>query len=109
MDLFFRSFWHYIPSSIAYYLRYLPGRGYARFRHFHDFMRSFAESVVANSQVKGDGEDIISVLLQANSEEATRGHLSENEVMAQISYVHQNSLEIPLISDYSKDDIISRS
>ena len=85
LDLVFKAFWRHLPDAITHYFRYLPGREYTRFRHYLDFIQSFSKSLVANSQSKGDGQDVISVLLRANSEEATRGRLSESEVIDQVS------------------------
>ncbi|KAI0308933.1 cytochrome P450, partial [Amylostereum chailletii] len=88
-DIVFRvlMFWRYLPTTVVNFFRYLPRREYTRFRHYLDYIRGFARTLIANSQAKGDGNDVMSILLRANSEESTRGKLSEREVVDQISTI----------------------
>ncbi|KZV71952.1 cytochrome P450 [Peniophora sp. CONT] len=86
-DVVFRSFWHYLPPSVLYYLRYLPSREYARFRGFLNFTRKFGHDLVARSEEKSDSKDIMSVLLRANAVEEERLRLSDSEVIDQISTI----------------------
>ncbi|KAJ6524400.1 cytochrome P450 [Mycena vulgaris] len=83
-DIVFRSLWRHIPNPILNYLRYLPGREYTRFRHYLDFIREFSRGLMAKSDAKGDGSDIMSILKRANAAES-RFKLSESEVIDQIS------------------------
>jgi hypothetical protein len=43
--------------------------------------------MVEESAAKGDGNDIMSVLLRANASEVLKGKLTDSEVIAQIKYV----------------------
>jgi alkylphenol/PAH-inducible cytochrome P450 monooxygenase len=83
----FRSLWRYFPDSVLYYLRYLPSREYTRFRHYINFIRNFSRDLVAKSIAKGDGKDVMSVLLRANAAESSRLKLTDMEVIDQISCV----------------------
>ncbi|VDC07112.1 unnamed protein product [Peniophora sp. CBMAI 1063] len=86
-NIVFRSFWKYFPSDALWFLRYLPGREYRRFRHYLDFMRVYGRKMINQTQVdtKGAGKDIMSVLLRANESEESRLKLSDSEVVDQIS------------------------
>ncbi|KAI0306241.1 cytochrome P450 [Multifurca ochricompacta] len=85
LDALFESFWRYLPKPILNLLVYLPRREYRRFRNYLGSIREVARGIVRKSIVKGDGRDIMSVLLRANDSEDPRTKLSDNEVVDQIS------------------------
>jgi hypothetical protein len=87
-DVVFKHLWRYIPSSVLYYARYLPSREYVRFRHFQDFMRSFAKDLISRGEERG-GKDVMSILMRANNAEDERAKLSELEILDQISCVNR--------------------
>ena len=88
-DIVFRSLWKYFPPGMLWFLRYLPSREYRRFRNYQEFMRQFGRKLIDQVQVdtKGQGKDVMSVLLRANEAEGARLKLSDSEVVDQISYV----------------------
>ncbi|KAA1474646.1 cytochrome P450 [Dentipellis sp. KUC8613] len=86
-DLFFKSFWKYIPSEILHLVRFLPAKSYMRFRRYTLFMRRFAPEVFQKNESQGDGKDVISVLHRANSSEDPAKRLSPNELYDQISTI----------------------
>jgi len=81
----FKSFWRYLPQPILDLLAYLPRREYRRFRNYLSGIREVSRGVVRKSIVKGDGRDIMSVLLRANSSEDPQTRLSDGEVVDQIA------------------------
>lgn len=85
LDLVFKALWCYIPQPILHFVRYLPSREYRRFRLYSDYIRSFARGLIKESIVKGDGKDMISVLLRANLSSDPNSKMSEDETIAQIS------------------------
>ncbi|KAH8995436.1 cytochrome P450 [Lactarius akahatsu] len=85
LDVVFKALWHYIPQPILHFVRYLPSREYRRFRSYSDYMRGFARGLIKESIVKGDGKDMMSVLLRANLSSDLNGKMSEDEIIAQIS------------------------
>ncbi|KAN0138914.1 cytochrome P450 [Lactarius tabidus] len=84
LDGLFRYFWRYLPEPILDLLIYLPRREYRRFRRYLSGIREVARDIVRKSIVKGDGRDIMSVLLRANNSEDPKTKLSYNEVLDQI-------------------------
>ncbi|KAI0306228.1 cytochrome P450 [Multifurca ochricompacta] len=82
-DMLFKSIWRYIPGPLLDLVRYLPTRQYKRFRRFLKFMRKFSEDMIEKSMIKGDGKDIMSVLLRANASENPKSRLTGNEVVDQ--------------------------
>jgi len=84
-DVVFRSIWRFLPPSILYYLRYIPSREYTRFRHYQNFIRDYARGLISKTETKGEGKDVMSVLLRANEAEQARARLSDLEVVDQIS------------------------
>jgi cytochrome P450 len=86
-DLIFKESWHFIPEPLLEYVRYVPSREYRRFRSFLDYIRNFARGLIEESQIKGDGKDIMSVLLRANESSDPKNKLAHNEVVDQISCV----------------------
>lgn len=76
LDALFRYFWRYLPESILDLLIYLPRREYRRFRRYLSGIREVARDIVRKSIVKGDGRDIMSVLLRANNSEDPKTKLS---------------------------------
>ena len=86
-DIVFRSLWKLFPENVLWYFRYLPSREYQRFRNYQDFMRVFGRKLIKQTEIdtKGEGKDVMSVLLRANEAEDPKLKLSENEVLDQIS------------------------
>jgi len=85
-DILFKSIWRYIPEPILSLVRYLPTREYRRFLRYTRFMRKFSQGMIEKSTIQGDGNDIMSVLLRANTSEDPRTRLSKKEVADQIKY-----------------------
>ncbi|KAH8998345.1 cytochrome P450 [Lactarius hatsudake] len=85
LDVVFKALWHYIPQPILHFVRYLPSREYRRFRSYSDYMRGFARGLIKESIVKGDGKDVMSVLLRANLSSDLNSKMSEDEIIDQIS------------------------
>ncbi|VDB99462.1 unnamed protein product [Peniophora sp. CBMAI 1063] len=88
-DMVFRYLCKDLPLRVSYYLRYVPSRGYSRYRRYQDFIGPYGRQLIAQTQMetKGAGKDVMSVLLRANAAEDGRHKLSEDEVVAQISTV----------------------
>ena len=84
LDALFKYFWRYLPEPVLDLLIYLPRREYRRFRRYLSGIRGVARDIVRKSIVKGDGRDIMSVLLRANNSEDPKAKLSDNEVIDQI-------------------------
>ncbi|KAF8259494.1 cytochrome P450, partial [Lactarius quietus] len=85
LDVVFRALWRYIPESILHFVRYLPSREYRRFRSYSDYVHNFAQGLIKESMVRGDGKDMMSVLLRANSSSDPKGKMSHDEIVDQIS------------------------
>lgn len=85
LDLLAKSFFNSIPTSVLYYTRYLPSREYRRFREYLDFARVISQDIIRKSEARGDGKDVMSVLVRANASENPKTKLSEPEVIDQIS------------------------
>ncbi|THH11303.1 hypothetical protein EW146_g8088 [Bondarzewia mesenterica] len=84
-DILFKFLWRFIPMSILKYVRYWPSREYTRFRKYLDFARIFSQRIIKKSEAQGDGKDIMSVLLRANSSENPMARLSDSEMIDQMS------------------------
>ncbi|KAI0284851.1 cytochrome P450 [Russula brevipes] len=84
-DIVFKSIWCYIPDPLLNFVRYLPTREYRRFLRFSKFVHKFSRDMVEESTAKGDGNDIMSVLLRANTSEVPKSKLTDSEVIAQIN------------------------
>lgn len=95
-DIIFKHFWKFFPMTILDQSRYIPSREYSRFRRYQDYMRVFARDMIAKSEARGDGKDIMSVLLRADKTEQDRLKLTELEILDQIAYV------LVLLMDHSK-------
>jgi cytochrome P450 len=85
-DIVFKSIWRYIPEPILSLVRYLPTREYRRFLRYTRFMRKFSQDMIEKSMIKGDRNDIMSVLLRANASEDPETRLTNKEVRDQIRY-----------------------
>ncbi|KAI0284849.1 cytochrome P450 [Russula brevipes] len=85
VDIIFKSIWRYIPEPILDLVRYLPTREYSRFRRYTKFIRKFSQEMIEKSLAKGDGKDIMSVLLRANASENPKNKLSDSEMIDQIN------------------------
>jgi len=86
-DLIFKETWHFFPEPLLEYVRYTPAREYRRFRSFLDYIRDFARGLIKESQGKGDGKDIMSMLLRANDSADPKNKMADNEVVDQISTI----------------------
>ena len=84
LDALFKSFWRYLPEPILDLIVHLPRREYRRFRDYLSGIREVSRGIVRRSIVKGDGRDIMSVLLRANESEDSQTKLSDAEVIDQI-------------------------
>ena len=84
VEALFKYFWRYLPEPILDLLVYLPRREYRRFRRYLKGIREVARGIVRKSIVKGDGRDIMSVILRANSSEDPKTKLSDGEAVDQI-------------------------
>ncbi|KAF8258918.1 cytochrome P450 [Lactarius quietus] len=84
-DIVFRETWRYIPGPLLDYVRYLPTREYRGFRSWLDDVRKFARGLIKQNMVKGDGRDIISVLLRANGSSSPKNKMSDDELVDQIA------------------------
>ncbi|KAI0253590.1 cytochrome P450 [Lactifluus subvellereus] len=85
LDALFKSFWRYLPEPVLDLLVHLPRREYRRFRNYLRSIREVSREIVRKSIVKGDGRDIMSVLLRANDSEDPQTKLSDGEVVDQIA------------------------
>ena len=85
-NILFKSVWRYIPEPILSLVRYMPTREYRRFLQYTRFMRKFSQEMIEESIIKGDGNDIMSVLLRANASEDPKARLTNKEVKDQIRY-----------------------
>jgi cytochrome P450 len=83
-DTLFKSIWRYIPEPILSLVQYWPTREYSRFLQYTRFMRKFSHAMIEESMIKGDGNDIMSVLLRANASEDPKTRLTNKEVIDQI-------------------------
>ncbi|KAH9980905.1 cytochrome P450 [Lactifluus volemus] len=84
LDALFKSFWRYLPKPVLDLFVYLPRREYRRFRNYLGGIREVSRGIVRRSMIKGDGRDIMSVLLRANDSEDPQTRLSDSEVVDQI-------------------------
>jgi len=84
-DLIFKETWRYIPEPLLEYVRYLPMREYRGFRTWLDNVREFSRGLIKQSLVKGDGNDIMSVLLRANGASSPKNRMSDDEMVDQIA------------------------
>ncbi|KAN0136054.1 cytochrome P450 [Lactarius tabidus] len=84
-DLLFKATWRYIPGPLLEYIRYLPTREYRGFRSWLDNVRDFSRGLIKQSMVKGDGSDIIGVLLRANKSSSPKNKMSDEELVDQIA------------------------
>jgi cytochrome P450 len=62
-------------------------REYRGFRKWLDNVREFSRGLIKQSLVKGDGNDIMSVLLRANGASNPKNKMSEDEIVDQIACV----------------------
>ena len=96
---------------MLWYLRYLPSRGYSRFRRYQDYIRKYGRQLIAQTQVdtKGMGKDVMSVLMRANEAEDVQLRLSELEVVDQISYVTRKTILGSMLTVLAQDHPSRRS
>jgi len=87
LDIAFRALWCYIPERLLHYVRYLPSREYRRLRQFLDFSEGLSRDIIRDNTEKGDGNDMMSVLLRANGSENSTTKMTEREVISQITWV----------------------
>ncbi|SRR6266404_1775938 len=86
-DLVFKGTWKYIPEPLLEYVRYLPMREYRGFRSWLNNTRKFSRRLIEKSMVNGDGVDIMSVLLRANSSSDPKKRMDNDELVDQIACV----------------------
>ncbi|KAH8995443.1 cytochrome P450 [Lactarius akahatsu] len=84
-DLIFRETWKYIPEPLLEYIRYIPTREYRGLRSWMDNIRVFSKGLIKQSTDKGDGNDIMSVLLRANGSSNPKNKMADNEMVDQIA------------------------
>ncbi|KAH9986673.1 cytochrome P450 [Russula compacta] len=85
LNLIFKSTWRYVPEFLLRFVRYLPTREYRRFRTYLDYARKFSEDIMRKSAAKGDGNDMMSVLLRTNASEDAKNRLKHGEIVDQLS------------------------
>ncbi|KIJ66688.1 hypothetical protein HYDPIDRAFT_108600 [Hydnomerulius pinastri MD-312] len=86
-DLLFKATWNYIPTSVLYYIKYLPTREYKRFSTYLQTAFRTGKELIgdkASGTEKGN-KDIISILVQSNQTEDDRFRMSEKEMLSQIA------------------------
>ena len=66
-------------------MRYLPTREYRRFRIYLDYAREFSEDIIKKSVARGDGNDMMSVLLRTNASQVPGNRLKHSEIVDQLS------------------------
>ena len=86
-DLIFKETWKHIPGPLLECVRYLPTREYRGFRAWLDHVRVFSRGLIKQSIVKGDGNDIMGVLLRANASSNPKNRMPDDELVDQIAYV----------------------
>jgi cytochrome P450 len=86
-DVIFKDTWRYIPEPLLDYVRYLPMREYRGFRAWQDTIREFSRGLIKQNMEKGDGKDIMSVLLRANGSSIPKNKMSDDEMVDQIACV----------------------
>ncbi|KAA1474639.1 cytochrome P450 [Dentipellis sp. KUC8613] len=86
-DVVMRSLWKYIPEDVLHLVRYLPLKNYARYLKYTTFMTGFAKEVFHKSELKGTGNDVISVLQRANAAEDPKKRLVGAQLYDQVSTV----------------------
>lgn len=69
------------------YVRYLPTRQYRGFRSWLDNVREFSKGLIKQSVVRGDGDDIMSVLLRANGSSNPKDKMPDDELVDQVACV----------------------
>jgi cytochrome P450 len=84
-DIIFKETWKYIPGPLLEYVRYLPTREYRGFRSWLGKAREFSQGLIKQSIVKGDGNDIISVLLRANGSSNPKDKMPDDELVDQVA------------------------
>jgi len=84
-DVIFKDTWRYIPGPLLDYVRYLPMREYRGFRAWQDSIREFSRGLIKQNMAKGDGRDIMSVLLRANGSSIPKNKMSDDEIVDQIA------------------------
>ncbi|KAI9446037.1 cytochrome P450 [Lactarius indigo] len=84
-DLVFKETWKYIPEPFLEYIRYIPTREYRGFRSWLDNVRVFSRGLIRRSTDKGDGNDIMSVLLRANGSSNPKDKMADDEMVDQIA------------------------
>ena len=85
LNLVFKSTWRYIPNFLFRFVRYLPTREYRRFRIYLDYAREFSEDIIKKSVARGDGTDMMSVLLRRNASEVPNNRMKHLEIVDQLS------------------------
>ncbi|KAH8995441.1 cytochrome P450 [Lactarius akahatsu] len=84
-DLIFKETWKYIPGPLLEYVCHIPTREYRGFRSWLDNVRVFSRGLIKQSTDKGDGNDIMSVLLRANGSSNPKNKMTDDEMVDQIA------------------------
>ncbi|KAF8267874.1 cytochrome P450 [Lactarius quietus] len=84
-DIIFKETWKYIPGPLLEYVRYLPTREYRGFRSWLDNVREFSRGLIKQSMIRGDGNDIMSVLLRANGSSNPKDKMLDDELVDQVA------------------------
>ncbi|KAH9018119.1 cytochrome P450 [Lactarius pseudohatsudake] len=84
-DLVFKGTWKYIPRPLLEYVRYIPTREYRGWRSWLDNVRVFSRGLIKQSTDKGDGNDIMSILLRANGSSNPKNKMTDDEMVDQIA------------------------
>ncbi|KAH9023972.1 cytochrome P450 [Lactarius pseudohatsudake] len=84
-DLVFKETWKYISRPLLEYVRYIPTREYRGWRSWLDNVRVFSRGLIKQSTDKGDGNDILSVLLRANGSSSPKNKMTDDEMVDQIA------------------------
>ncbi|KAF9223490.1 cytochrome P450 [Gyrodon lividus] len=86
-DILFKATWNYVPSSLLYFIRYIPTKEYKRFSNYLQTAFRMGKELIdekASGTEKGS-KDILSVLVQSNLMENSQYRLSEKEMLSQIA------------------------
>ncbi|KAF9219092.1 cytochrome P450 [Gyrodon lividus] len=86
-DILFKATWNYIPTSLLYFIRYLPTKEYKRFSNYLQTAFRTGKELIDEkaSGTKKGSRDILSVLVQSNLMENSQYRLSEKEMLSQIA------------------------
>ncbi|KAI0706655.1 PAH-inducible cytochrome P450 monooxygenase PC-PAH 4 [Earliella scabrosa] len=92
VNMFYRSLWQYLPSSILKITRFTPSRVYARCRRMNAAFAKIGQPLYFSNAgeplASREGKkDLMSVLVRANASENERTRLTTHEVLAQMHHL----------------------